>query len=141
MSIYRRFAIVVSVFTIFSGCGGGGGNNKSSATNNPVEEEQNKLPNVYAGSDGKVQVDKPVTIYGKANDPDGVISEYEWTKDGEVLSTTLDVTYIPTELGVDTLTLTVIDNDGASASDSINLEVVEESIGETVIDNGDPLPF
>ncbi len=57
MSIYRRFAIVVSIFTIFSGCGGGGGNNKSSATNNPVEEEQNKLPNVYAGSDGKVQVD------------------------------------------------------------------------------------
>jgi len=141
VSIYRRFAIVVSIFTIFSGCGGGGGNNKSSATNNPVEEGQNKLPNVYAGSDGKVQVDKPVTIYGKANDPDGVISEYEWTKDGEVLSTTLDVTYIPTELGVDTLTLTVIDNDGASASDSINLEVVEESIGETVIDNGDPLPF
>ncbi len=89
----------------------------------------------------KFIVDKPVTIYGKANDPDGVISEYEWTKDGEVLSTTLDVTYIPTELGVDTLTLTVIDNDGASASDSINLEVVEESIGETVIDNGDPLPF
>jgi len=57
VSIYRRFAIVVSIFTIFSGCGGGGGNNKSSATNNPVEEEQNKLPNVYAGSDGKVQVD------------------------------------------------------------------------------------
>ncbi len=57
------------------------------------------------------------------------------TKDGEVLSTTLDVTYIPTELGVDTLTLTVIDDDGASASDSINLEVVEK------INSGNPLPF
>jgi len=35
-----------------------------------------------AGYDRKVQINKSVTIYGKANDPDGVISEYEWTKMG-----------------------------------------------------------
>ena len=130
--------LLLSISLLFTACGGGSSSDTSS--NLIAEEEgQNKLPIVNAGRDGKVQINTTITIYGNARDIDGSISSYEWTKGTEVLGTTLNLTYTPTVLGTDTLTLTVIDNDGAIISDSLKLEVVAEEV--PVYDNSDPLPF
>lgn len=138
MSIYKSALFSALVVVTLSGCGGGGGGSSKLSDN---DSSTNLPPSVYIGEDTKVQLNKPITIYAKASDPDGVISEIEWKKGDEVLATTLNITYTPTKVGTDILTLTVTDNDGASASDSIKLEVVDENIGDIVIDNGDPLPF
>jgi len=140
MSIYKSTILSSLAILVLSACGGGGGGGSSSKLTD-TNRVTNLPPSVYVGEDAKVQVNKPVTIYAKASDPDGVISEIEWTKGDEVLGTTLNLTYTPTEVGEEILTLTVTDNDGASASDSIKLKVVDENIGDVVIDNGDPLPF
>jgi len=90
-------------------------------------EESNKAPIVNAGADKSVTVNETTTITGTANDSDGTISTIEWKKGNEVLATTLSFSYTPTEVRTDTLTLTVMDDDGATASDSVNIVVVEDS--------------
>ena len=127
----KSMLIAMSIF--LTACGGGSGSN--STTSNLISDSANILPSVDAGYDRKVQIDTSIKLYGTATDSDGTISDYEWKKGNEVLGNTKDITYIPTELGIDILTLTVIDNDGGVATDTIKLEVVKE----VVYDN--PLPF
>jgi len=88
------------------------------------EEVANKLPIANAGVDMSVTVNERVTITGSASDSDGTISTIEWKKGNEVLATTLSFEYIATEVGTDTLTLTVTDDDGATASDSVDITIV-----------------
>jgi len=85
----------------------------------------NITPVVKAGPDKIAEVNQAVIITGVATDIDGTIVSYEWTKDstGEVLATTDSFDYIPTEVGTDTLTLTVMDDDGETDSDSMNVTV------------------
>jgi len=150
MSISKKIAIVSSLLLMLNACGGGGSSSSDTETqlaDTQTTTEGNLPPVVDAGEDRKVEVDKPVTIYGQANDPDGYISEFEWRKGDEVISTSVQVTYIPTEIGKVTLTLIAIDNDGASSSDDIVLEVVEELNSQTTTssapneDGDNPLPF
>jgi hypothetical protein len=131
---------LIFLLTLFlTACGGGGGSNLSDNNDlNSSITEENQKPRVYAGEDRKAQINVSLTIWGSAIDPDGVISSYEWKKGDEVLSSTAIVSYIPTQLGTDKLTLTVMDNDGAVASDSININVVEYEVKDTY---NDPLPF
>jgi len=89
------------------------------------EEAQNKIPIVDAGEDKTVTVNESVTLYGSGSDVDGSVT-FEWKKGSSVLGTDATLTYTPTEVGTDTLILTVTDNDGATASDSVNV-VVEDS--------------
>ena len=127
--------IAITIFFTACGGGGGGGGENNSTTSNLVSEGGNILPSVDAGYDRKVQINTPVKLYGTATDSDGIISSYEWKKGDEVLGNTQEITYTPTELGIDTIILTVIDNDGGVASDTIKLEVVKEVV------YGNPLPF
>jgi hypothetical protein len=115
---------------LITACGGGGSSNSSSTATT------NKTPTVNAGWDRKAQINVPIIIWGSASDSDGIISNYEWTKGGEVLGTTEELSYTPTKLGIDTLTLKVVDDDGLSASDSLNLEVIADAVPIE-----DPLPF
>ncbi len=128
-------SLFLTVGLLLTGCGGGGSSTDNNGTNNLISEGENRLPIVDAGYDRKVQINTTITIYGSAKDIDGVISSYEWKKGKEVLGTTKELTYTPTILGKDILTLTAIDNDGGVASDSIELEIVSEVVYE------DPLPF
>ncbi len=129
---YLSKSILIATTIVLIGCGGGGnGSNSTSSSNNSI----NMLPIVDAGYNRKVQINTSVKLYGTATDSDGVISSYEWKKGDEVLGNTKNITYIPTELGTDIIILTVIDNDGGVASDTIKLEVVKEAVYE------ESLPF
>lgn len=83
----------------------------------------NSIPSVSAGEDKTVEVNQSITITGTASDIDGTIASYEWKKGASLLATTASFDYTPTVVGVDTLTLSVTDDDGDSASDSMIVKV------------------
>ncbi|MCH9741447.1 MAG: PKD domain-containing protein [Epsilonproteobacteria bacterium] len=93
----------------------------------PTEEPEvvNQAPTANAGLDKSVQVNESITITGSGSDSDGTIVSYVWTKGSMTLSTSSTFDYIPTVSGTDTLTLTVTDDDGATATDSISVVVTE----------------
>ena len=125
-------SMLIAITILLTACGGGGSN---STTSNMVSDGSNILPSVDAGYDRRVQINTSIKLYGTATDSDGIISSYEWKKGNEILGNTKEITYTPTTLGIDTITLTVIDNDGGVASDTIKLTVVKEAVYE------EPLPF
>lgn len=88
----------------------------------------NILPTATAGPDKNVEVNQAVTITGSGSDVDGMIVSYEWTKDNTVLAITASFEYIPTNVAIDTLTLTVIDDDGGIAFDTVTINVINAPI-------------
>jgi len=90
----------------------------------------NILPTAYAGPDKSIEVNQAITITGSGTDRDGTIVSYEWTKDSIVVASTPSFEYIPTVEGTDTLTLTVMDDDGATASDSMDVTVYPKPLSE-----------
>lgn len=90
----------------------------------------NKAPTVNAGADITTYINEEVTLTGNASDSDGNIISYEWKKGSDILATTKVLNYIPTQIGVDTLTFTVTDNDGLSNSDTINITVKNRELTE-----------
>jgi len=94
--------------------------------------QQNRPPIANAGADITVTVNQSITIRGSGTDNDGVISEYIWKKGNEVLGTTSTLTYTPTIVGTDTLTLTVTDDDGLTATDSINISVIASTASHQI---------
>ena len=134
-------SLLLSTLLVLTACGGGGGSSSSDEPSSNLTDnssEENKPPIVQTEYNKKVQINMITKITANARDVDGTIVSYEWTKGEDVIGTTLDIEYMPTVLGKDILTLTVMDNDGDSSSDTIELEVISEEIIEYV---GDPLPF
>ncbi len=78
-------------------------------------------PVANAGEDKKAIVGELITITGSGIDTDGVITSFEWKKEGVVISTNASLDYTPTLKGTDTLTLKVTDNDGYTATDDVNI--------------------
>ena len=95
-------------------------------TEEDIPTKENKPPKAFAGGEQTVTVNKTITLTGKGTDSDGTITSYEWKKDNTVLATTASFEYTPTIIGTDSLTLTVTDNDGATATDSVTINVIEE---------------
>ncbi len=128
--------LLVTTVLAFTACGGGGSstpteNNDTDINGNNgsnLVDAVNKAPIVRAGDDKKVQVNILTTLQGYARDDDGTISSFEWKKGDEVLGTTHVLSYMPTTVGTEILTLTVTDDDGATASDTVTLEIVNESV-------------
>lgn len=83
----------------------------------------NKAPTANAGSDKSAVVNLPITIVGTGIDSDGSVVSYKWTKDGETLGISSTLTYTPLNAGIETLTLTIKDDDGATDSDSVDILV------------------
>jgi dienelactone hydrolase len=108
-------------------------NKGASASSNitvTVNAAVNKAPAANAGPDQTITLPvNLVTLNGSGNDADGSISLYEWTK----LSGPSDVNFSNTSIanttvsgliaGVYTLQLTVTDNQGATATDTIIITV------------------
>lgn len=92
----------------------------------------NTSPTANAGPDKNIEVYTSVSIIGSGTDIDGTIVSYSWTKNGEVISVDPSFLYTPTSVGIDTFILTVTDNDGASASDSMQV-IVEEASSDNQI--------
>ena len=111
------FLMVLSSLIFIIGCGGG----SSSSTNNNTTS--NTVPLANAGNDLTAQVDQTITITGSGTDSDGTIVSYVWSKGTALLATTASFNYTPTTEGTDNLTLTVTDNDGAIATDSMNVTI------------------
>ena len=74
-----------------------------------------------------MELGQTVTVAGSGTDSDGTITSYEWKKGTTVVATTASFNYTPTAVGIDTLTLTVMDDDGATASDIMNVLVTDAS--------------
>jgi len=78
---------------------------------------------IDAGLDKSVTVNETVVISGTVTKKDGEISEYEWRKGTEVLSTLTSFSYVPTTVGNEVLTFIVTDDEGCQASDNMTLTV------------------
>lgn len=82
----------------------------------------NKAPTANAGANKTVQVNKSIVITGSGSDSDGTIT-YQWKKGSKTLANKASFNYTPTKVGTDTLKLIVTDNDGTSATDTMNVVV------------------
>ncbi|MEK7060554.1 MAG: S8 family serine peptidase [Patescibacteria group bacterium] len=97
----------------------------------------NQSPVANAGADQTVtDTDgngvESVTLNGSgSSDSDGSIVSYEWREGSTLLATGVSPT-VAFALGSHTVTLTVMDNGGATAIDSVQINVVTESSGITL---------
>ncbi len=92
-----------------------------------VTIDANQGPSANAGadqsdSDADGSGDQIVTLTGSGSDADGSVVSYQWTEGGTVLGNTAAIS--PSlSVGTHTLTLTVTDNGGATASDTVLVTV------------------
>jgi len=84
----------------------------------------NQAPTANAGADMSVEVNKSIKITGIGTDPEGKTLTYKWTKGTTVLGTSAVLTYTPTTLGDQVLTLTVTDNKGLTAIDTVKITAI-----------------
>jgi hypothetical protein len=97
----------------------------------PEDAVGNQAPVANAGENKRVQSGESITITGSGTDRDGEIVSYKWKKGTSELATTAEFVYSPTAVGTDTLKLIVTDNDGATASDEMNVTVTEAPASNT----------
>lgn len=97
-----------------------------------IDTTPNTPPVANAGDDQNITQGESVTLDGtNSSDSDGNIVSYEWKEGNRVLSSSARFTTNNFDIGVHTIVLTVIDNDGASATDSVTIRVNEEAISES----------
>jgi len=84
-------------------------------------ELPNQAPLVSAGENQNILLGERLRLEGIGLDTDGEIVSYVWKKGEETLSTEAAFEYQPTTIGVEVLTLTVTDDDGASATDEMKI--------------------
>ena len=90
-----------------------------------TEPVPNQVPTVNAGADKTVLVGEVLTITGSASDSDGTIVSYEWKEGSTVLADTASFDFNNTAItGTYTLTLTVTDDENATATDEMVVDVV-----------------
>jgi len=100
-------------------CSGGGGND-------------NQSPTVQAGADQTLRLpNNSITLNANANDPDGSISNYSWSKlSGPSASingaNSRSLRLSSLRKGTYNFRVTVTDNDGARASDNVRVFVLEQ---------------
>ena len=87
-------------------------------------------PTANAGADKTVQVNHTITISGNGSDSDGSIVKYQWkrTDDNSVVSNSKSFSITPSGTKTKTFVLTVTDNQGTTASDTMVLNVTKDPI-------------
>jgi len=91
----------------------------------------NEPPTAEAGANRAVLVGEAVSFDGSASsDPDGSVTGWQWDFGDNATATGMAVTHIYTAAGQFTLTLTVTDDAGATASDtaSVTVQTVAQGI-------------
>jgi hypothetical protein len=88
--------------------------------------ELNYHPRVDIGLDQVVEVGTTLNFKGIASDVDGEIVSYEWKNGSEHLADTADYNYTTTEIGGETLSLTVMDESGNFTTDTVFLDIREK---------------
>lgn len=100
----------------------------ASASDDMVLTVLNRAPTAGAGPDRRVTYVETVTLDGSASsDPEGDILGYVWSIGGVKIATGISPTVGPFEVGVFTVTLTVTDSHGATATDSMTITVVNKA--------------
>lgn len=119
------YSITFFISLFLTACGGGGGNNQSNSVT------VNQVPVANAGSDQIVYEETEVILKGSGSDNDGSILSYKWTQtSGEeatfINSTSETASFIAPNVTYDeilTFQLNVVDNEGASGTDSVSVTV------------------
>jgi CubicO group peptidase (beta-lactamase class C family) len=122
-----RFCLVMAALLFLQSCGGGGGSGKKQPDPPPV----NQAPISNAGMDQSVDEGAAVNLAGTGTDSDGTIATYSWQQDGgtDVTISNSDMagaSFIAPMVGASedlTFTLTVRDDDAATASDTVTVAV------------------
>jgi len=122
-----RTISVIFLSIIITACGGGGGSDSSVKP----QSASNVTPSVDAGSNLTVNENSSVTLTGIASDSDGTISSYSWVQSGGTSvalknAETITATFTAPDIKADealTFTLSVVDNDGASSSDTVIINI------------------
>ncbi len=81
-----------------------------------------------AGEDKRTKINEPIEIIGIGEASDKSVISYEWKEENKTLATTHNFTYIPTQLGVNTLDFIVQHPDGSSVSDTMKVIVTQKDI-------------
>jgi hypothetical protein len=80
-------------------------------------------PVANAGVDQTIIVGQAVTLSGSGTDSDGTVDAYQWAENGVIKGNNTNLTLANLSVGSHTLVLTVTDNKGAKASDSVQVRV------------------
>ncbi|MFK7830099.1 MAG: S8 family serine peptidase [Congregibacter sp.] len=131
--------------TLLSACGGGGGGGGSSAPA-PVP---NVAPTAQAGEPQTIDAGTQAELDASgSSDSDGSISSFLWTQsDGPSVdlqsADQAQASFVAPDVSVDTtlvFTVTVTDNDGATATDSVSITLRALIVGEQISLSGRILP-
>jgi len=120
-----KYILSIIALLVFMGCDKNIEVIDTDVANSDSNQTGNKKPKANAGEDKTIKVGKSIDINGTGTDVDGLIVDYEW-KEGTVLVSGLkDFTFMSNQDGNHTLTLTVMDDDGATGSDTMVVEVTK----------------
>ncbi|MCJ8269327.1 MAG: VCBS repeat-containing protein, partial [Psychrosphaera sp.] len=122
---------VVCLSLLLSACGGGGGGGGGDSSTPPPLPSQNQAPLANAGNTQTVDEQTQVTLQGTGTDSDGTISSFSWSQTSGTTVTLNNATSATATFTAPALpqnetlvfSLTVTDNQGATASDSISITV------------------
>ena len=107
------------------------GNAWSDAVNVVIERLPNNPPEANAGSDQTVYVNSEITLRGSGSDTDGEVARFIWQQTAGVAVSLADNTSATTTFttpntpGRLTFMLTVVDDEGASTTDSVDINAGE----------------
>jgi PKD repeat protein len=88
----------------------------------------NESPTAGAGPNQTVNYAQTVTLNGAgSSDPEGGVLAYAWTLNGVQIATGANPAVGPFDIGSHAITLTVTDDHGATATDSMVIYVVNEA--------------
>jgi PKD repeat protein len=120
-----RVLIILVLGSVLSGCGGGGGSSAAAAP--PVNSAPRAIITI-----AKTTGYAPLTLAfdgSGSTDSDGTISEYLWDFDDGFTSQSASVDHIFSDLGSYTVVLTVTDDDGATSSTQVNIDIHAQAAG------------
>lgn len=124
-----RLLLPVAFSIFLTACGGGGGGVGNNFTPVPAAPPANSAPAANAGADQQTLASQEVTLSGSGSDSDGSIEAYAWTQTGgesvtlsssNSASATFTAPTIATTLIFE---LSVTDDDGAEATDTVSVSV------------------
>ncbi len=113
-----------------------------------VNPNINNAPQVDAGSDEAVEEQITVQLSGTASDSDGFIASYQWSQQGGSQSVTINdsnralASFFAPDIITDEIyrfRLTVTDDDGATSSDTVNIEISAKPNVLPTVDAGEDI--
>lgn len=128
-----RIISITLLLLVLCACGGGGSGGGTVVPPDPGQPAQNQPPVADAGADKTATEGTNVELAGRASDIDGTITSFLWTQiDGPAVQLTdhqtASASFMAPEVDQpETLRfeLTVTDNDGATATDTIAVRVTD----------------